>query len=66
MGLHVDKNGVGSVTPNYLYHPNGHVPDPSQRAGTIPYLHHSPLTGMTQGHPWFGGNKSAVVIGETK
>lgn len=64
MPLHVDKNGVGAVTPNYLYHSNGVVSDPSQRSGAVGHFpdangNVAPSPG-TGGHPWFGGNRTAV------
>lgn len=68
MALHFDKNGIGSVTPNYLYHDNGVVSDPLQRSGAISHLpdangnvaDHS----SASGHPWFGGNRSSLIIGQ--
>lgn len=54
MALHVDKNGVGAVTPNYLYHQNGTVPDPMQRSGQIAHLPNA--SGESGSHRYAAGN----------
>lgn len=57
MALHIDKNGVGAVTPNYLTQ-GGVVSHPLQRLGEILHLPHAQPQAAAQnsGHPWFTGN----------
>lgn len=66
MALHLDENGVGAVTPNYLFSANGTVAHPLQRAGVLPHLpsvaQANPYVGQT-GHPWIGSDRSQTVIG---
>lgn len=59
---HIDRNGVAVVTPDYLYHPNGSVPDPLQRAGQIAHNPHpdGTITGFHIGHGFFGPNRAIV------
>lgn len=62
MALHVDKNGVATVTPDYLYHPSGVVSHPLQRSGAIPHMPNGngQVTGHLQGHGFFGADRSVL------
>jgi hypothetical protein len=54
MALHVDENGIGAVTPNYLFHQNGTVPHPLQLAGILPHLSNG--AGGGEIHRYANGN----------
>lgn len=62
MPLHVDENGVGVVTPDYLYHPNGTVPHPLQRTGAIDHMPHGDgtITGFFDGHGFIGDDRTVA------